>query len=466
MVNNIFDRIANRTRIGFLAAFVLLLISYILTFFSTRKMISHANEINHTNAIIHDLDNVLSFIAKSEAMLKGYIITKEPKYSATFTKNVMATDSVMAHLSALSTKGEQQARLTDLKILVQRKFAYMNSVAKLFSAPVNTISQIKNANDESTRLMNDVEDNVHTIQQTEKTVLDSRSQEISEYSNVIKWLNVLSIAIAILLTLYSIVVYTKENIAKKQEKHKAEEFRDQLENRVQQLADLNTELIELRSLEKYTVTGRIARTIAHEVRNPLTNINLALDQLRSEIAPDENNDMFFEMIARNSNRINKLVSELLNSTRVSEMNFDFISINDLLDESLELAADRISLKHIEIVKNYDLKICKVKIDKEKIKIVFLNLIVNAIEAMEEKGQLTLGTRAETNKCVVTIKDNGKGMDKEQVGRLFEPYFSTKKDGNGLGLANAQNIILNHEGSISAESEKGIGTSFSLTFKME
>lgn len=466
MVNNIFDRIANRTRIGFLAAFVLLLISYILTFFSTRKMISHANEINHTNTIIHDLDNVLSFIAKSEATLKGYIITKEPNYLASFKENAKVTDSVMTLLSNLSTQDEQKARLGNLKRLVQQKFAYMSGVAELISAGSKSIPDIKTANDESSQLMGEVETNVHSMQQREKAILDTRSQEISEYSNVIKWLNVLSIAVAILLTLYSVVVYTKENVAKKQEQQKADEFRYQLEKRVKELAELNTELIELRSLEKYTVTGRIARTIAHEVRNPLTNINLALEQLRSEIPADENNDMFFEMIARNSNRINKLVSELLNSTRVSELNFDFASINDLIDESLELAADRISLKHIEILKNYDSKICKVKIDKEKIKIVFLNLIVNSIEAMEESGQLVLGTRAENKKCIVTIQDNGKGMDKEQVGRLFEPYFSTKKDGNGLGLANAQNIILSHQGSISAESEKGIGTCFSLSFKME
>ena len=466
MVNNIFDRIANRTRIGFLAAFVLLLISYILTFFSTKKMLSHADEINHTNSIIHDLDNVLSFMAKSEAMLKSYIITKEPGYMSSFKKNTSLTDSVMSHLKGLATKNEQQARLADLDTVIQKKFAYMSAIARLTDDSPYILSEVKNANDESSRLMDVVEVKVHSMQQREKAVWDTRSQEISEYSNVIKWLNILSIAVAILLTIYSIVVYTKENLAKKQEKQKADEFRSQLESRVDQLAELNKELIELRSLEKYTVTGRIARTIAHEVRNPLTNINLSLEQLRSEIPPNESNDMFFDMIARNSNRINKLVSELLNSTRASELNFGEVSINELLDESLDLASDRISLKHIEIVKNYDSDICKIKIDKEKIKIVFLNLIVNAIEAMESSGQLVLASRAENKKCIVTIQDNGIGMDKEQMARLFEPYFSTKKDGNGLGLANAQNIILSHEGSITAESEKGKGTSFIISFKME
>ena len=429
-------------------------------------MLSHAKEINHTNTIIHDLDNVLSYLAKSEATLKSYIITKEPNYLLTYQKNTLLADSVMAHLKSVAIKQEQQTRLDDLNKVIQKKFTYMSGMSRLADDTPNTFNEIKIANDESSKLMEKIEAKVHSMQQREKEVWDTRSLEISEYSNVIKWLNIISIAVAILLTIYSIVVYTKENLAKKQEKQKADDFRAQLENRVEQLAELNKELIELRSLEKYTVTGRIARTIAHEVRNPLTNINLSLEQLRSEIPPNENNDMFFDMIARNSNRINKLVSELLNSTRVSELNFDKVSLNELLDESLELAADRISLKHVKIEKNYDLSICKVKIDREKIKVVFLNLIVNAIEAMEESGLLILATKAENKKCLVTICDNGKGMDKEQMGRLFEPYFSTKKEGNGLGLANAQNIILGHEGSISAVSEKGAGSTFSISFKME
>lgn len=466
MVNNIFDRIATRTRIGFLAAFVLLLISYILTFFSTRKMLSYANEINHTNTIIHDLDNVLSYMANSEAMLNSYLIAKEPNNLKSFKKYTLLTDSVMLHLKESATSTEQQERLTELDTIIQEKFSYMVGITRLPDALLNVPGQIKNANDESSRQMEAVETKVHFMQQREKEIWSVRSHEILQYSNAIKWLNIVSIALAILLTLYSIMVYTKENIAKREEKRRADEFRAQLENRVAQLADLNKELIELRSMEKFVVTGRIARTIAHEVRNPLTNINLALEQLKAEVPPNENNEMYFDMIARNSQRINKLVSELLNSTRISELNFEKISINELLDESLVLAADRISLRHVEIVKEYDQSICKIKIDKEKIKIVFLNVIVNAIEAMENGGRLLLTTMTENDKCVVRIKDNGIGMDKEQLGRLFEPYFSTKKNGNGLGLANAQNIILSHEGSITAESEKGAGTLFKLTFKMD
>ena len=135
----------------------------------------------------------------------------------------------------------------------------------------------------------------------------------------------------------------------------------------------------------------------------------------------------------------------------------------MLDESLILASDRIALYNIAVKKNYSSDICDVAVDKEKLKIAFLNIIVNAIEAMEPgKGILSITTRGENNKCVVEIGDNGSGMDKESLGRLFEPYFTSKPKGNGLGLTNTQNIILNHRGTIQADSEKGKGTTFIIT----
>jgi signal transduction histidine kinase len=131
--------------------------------------------------------------------------------------------------------------------------------------------------------------------------------------------------------------------------------------------------------------------------------------------------------------------------------------------AIDFAADRIELKQIKVVKNYDDNICGILVDIQKIKVAFLNIIVNAIEAMDDGGILTISTENINNKCVSKIKDNGKGMTREQLGRLFEPYFTTKEKGNGLGLANSQNIILGHNGSISAESEPGVGTTFTIIF---
>jgi signal transduction histidine kinase len=169
------------------------------------------------------------------------------------------------------------------------------------------------------------------------------------------------------------------------------------------------------------------------------------------------------MISRNSRRINQLISDLLDSTRISELKYIKSSINDVLDSSLEFASDRIELKQILVAKDYDRNICPVLVDVEKIKIAFLNIIINAIEAMDDCGTLHLSTETRNNRCIVKITDTGKGLSKEDLGRLFEPYFTTKENGTGLGLTNTQNIILAHNANINVESELGKGTSFTISF---
>jgi signal transduction histidine kinase len=199
------------------------------------------------------------------------------------------------------------------------------------------------------------------------------------------------------------------------------------------------------------------------VRNPLTNINLATDQLKMDITESGDSMNMLEMIHRNSNRINQLITDLLNSTKATELNAEKISINELLDETLELAKDRIELSNAQVIKTYSQDPRKIFVDKEKMKIAFLNIIVNAIEAMESgKGILILKTESEKEKCIVKIADNGKGIDKESLSKLFEPYFTNKSKGTGLGLTNTQNIIFTHNGQISADSKLGAGTTFIVT----
>lgn len=460
----IFDKIANRTRIGFLAAFVLLLISNILTFISTQKVSEQAKWINHTNQIIHDLDNLMAFITRAESSFRGYVISDNENQLISFDQSVHRIDSTL-RLVKFQTRDNprQQKNLDTLQTLVQRVLVSLEKRISVFDSQHSISTQLVEQSRRGSSLMLELESFVHKIQEVERNLWNERSVKISEYSQLIKFLNIISVIVAILLTLYSILVFNKENRAKREADNQASQFSEQLQKRVDQLADLNSELIELRGLERYAVTGRLARTIAHEVRNPLTNINLAVEQLKTEFEGDENSDMFFDMVSRNSERINRLVSDLLDSTRATELDLSHITVNELLDSCLKEAADRLKLNNIKVIKNYDPDICDVNVDVRKLKIAFLNLIVNAIEAMDNDSELFLSTRSgNNNKCIVEIKDTGKGMTKEQLGRLFEPFFTTKQKGNGLGLANTHNIILSHNGSIKAESEEKKGTTFTIT----
>jgi signal transduction histidine kinase len=297
----------------------------------------------------------------------------------------------------------------------------------------------------------------------ETELLQLRKEKLRGVSISIKVITLTSLIIALLLSLYSFVTYSKESRAKQKADEQANSYRNQLENKVKELQEANNELQELRSLEKFTATGRIARTIAHEIRNPLTNIALASEQISSASNHDEETTMLLEMINRNANRINQMISELLTSTKFAQLQFSKISINSLLDETLELAKDRIELKHIKLEKNYANRGCEVLVDVEKMKIAFLNVIVNAIEAMEkDKGILEIQTTETNDKCVIDIKDNGSGMDGETLQKLFDPYFTRKSNGAGLGLTHTQNIILNHKGNIQVKSMLEKGTVFTVT----
>jgi PAS domain S-box-containing protein len=220
------------------------------------------------------------------------------------------------------------------------------------------------------------------------------------------------------------------------------------------------------NMKKFSSTGRIARILAHEVKNPLTTILLSAEQLGFELpeeALNESGDLI-EVIKKNCKRINQLIMQLLESTRFTELDLQIHNINSLIDEALESIKDRISLQKIDIVKDYEIEICSIKVDGEKVKIAFTNLIVNAIEAMgHKKGTLRLKTKSLNNKCVVEIYDNGSGIPPEHVDRLFEPFYTNKSTGSGLGLTNTQNIILSHGGSIRVKSKVNVGTTFFITF---
>ncbi|TRX60486.1 response regulator [Fulvivirga sp. M361] len=218
---------------------------------------------------------------------------------------------------------------------------------------------------------------------------------------------------------------------------------------------------ELLMAEKLAMTGKIARSIAHEVRNPLTNLGLALDQLEDELPKgDKDISMFMGIIERNAKRIGQLITEMLNSSKPKELHKEKYNINEVLDDAVNLIRDRITLKGMKLHKQYDERLEPVWVDAEKLKIAIINVLVNAVEAMDEsKGELTVESSLYKGMIQLTITDNGSGIPEEHLHTLFDPFFTNKQGGMGLGLTSAQNIINSHGGTIHATSQVGTGTSF-------
>ncbi|MBV8255898.1 MAG: PAS domain S-box protein [Chitinophaga sp.] len=224
---------------------------------------------------------------------------------------------------------------------------------------------------------------------------------------------------------------------------------------------------EKQQQEKFAITGRIARVVAHEVRNPLTNILLATSQLKMEpLAETDEAQLYLDIMERNCQRINQLVSALLESTKMVELTMKPVLLNSLLEKALQLAADRLQLSNTRVVKELTDKPLEILADEDKLVIAFLNIIINGIEAMTPgEGVLEISSVVENKTVIIRISDNGSGIPEENLNKLFEPFFTSKTKGTGLGLTATQNIILNHKGLISVKSKPGKGTSFFITIPL-
>ncbi len=456
-----------RIRRGYALAFFLILFGYIATFYANRQLLNQSDKVADTNKILTNLEIMLSKFKDAEAGLRGYIITKNQDFLSSYYGSAATADSIYHLLNQLTTDNqEKRERLINLESVIDSRVSFLSRTLNIFNANNREISDsLKNIMSDGKSMMDTIRSKVTILQIEENNLLVKQNVKLKKTFSSVKIITIASVALAFILISFAFFTYQEENKARKKGVKEIDDYQQQLKRQIGELRKVNTELIQVRSHEKFAATGRIARTIAHEVRNPLTNINLAADQLKSEVIPnDENASHLFEMIARNSNRINQLISDLLNSTKFSELTYTKISVNDLLDETLKEAGDRISLTHIKVIKDYTSGICDVSVDKERIKVAFLNIIINALEAMENKkgSILTLETKVEGDIRRIIISDNGPGMDNEALNRVFEPYFTSKPKGNGLGLTNTQKVILNHKGEISVESSKGKGTSFTIT----
>jgi PAS domain S-box-containing protein len=218
---------------------------------------------------------------------------------------------------------------------------------------------------------------------------------------------------------------------------------------------------DLMIAEKLAITGKIARILAHEVRNPLTNINLSVEQLEEDLR-DQDYQAYFEIIKRNSKRINDLVTELIENSKPAELKASKLAIRSIIQNTIELAKDRAALKNIKIVTEFTNDPIQIDGDESKLKIALLNIIMNAIEAVESNaGVIKITYKCENNKCLISIGDNGCGIRDEHLSKIFDPYFTGKSTGVGLGLATTRSIINMHKGKIEVETEVGKGTVFHI-----
>ncbi len=460
--------ISNKMRSGYILAFVFLMISYFIMFFTIQKLKKGTNIVEHTYNVVNALEELKGEMTDVETGARGYVITKDARFLDPYNSGKRNIPLILEQLKELTADNkDQQNSLNATNRWIKIKMDYMTAGITAFQSNGFIIDEnMALAREPARKAMDSIRMYIAKMKNTEESLIYQKKTNLTRFfdGNII--MTGISFMIALFAVLFSWITYKRENKAKLASDKNTEQYRKQLEENIAELQRINTELKELKSLEKFTATGRIARTIAHEVRNPLTNISLATEQLREIVTDHSESSDLLDMVTRNAGRINQLVSDLLDATRFVQLEFREMNINQLIEETLEMAKDRVELKHISIEKNFSKEPCMVSVDAEKMKLALLNIIVNAIEAMEkDKGVLQLRSEKQEDNCIIEIKDNGVGMDEDALQKLFEPYFTGKTNGNGLGLTNTQNIILNHKGNIKTYSKPGQGASFIITLSL-
>jgi len=242
--------------------------------------------------------------------------------------------------------------------------------------------------------------------------------------------------------------------AAKAEKKKAQELKKAYE----ELQSLQTQLLHS---EKLASIGRLAAGVAHEINNPLTGVLTFAHLLLSEMSKDDPRRVDLEVIVKEANRCRLITQNLLDFARQSSPEKAPVDINEVIKNTLSLVENQASFQNIKIIKDFNCSLPLILIDSNQIQQVFMNVILNAQEAMPQGGFLTISTDFSEDGRFAEIKfiDTGCGIPEDNIGKLFDPFFTTKETGKGtgLGLAISYGIIKNHGGDINIDSTEGKGT---------
>jgi signal transduction histidine kinase len=234
-------------------------------------------------------------------------------------------------------------------------------------------------------------------------------------------------------------------------------------------ASLDRQRDELRRAERLAAVGRISAQITHEIRNPLNAIGLNADLLAEELAeapgrPEAH--QLVEAISREVDRLNGVTEEYLRFARLPRLALARADLNDIVGSLLDFLGPELQSARIEVRRELAPALPQVRADEGQLRAVFLNLVRNSREAMPHGGVLTITTRALGRALEVEVDDTGGGIPPGDLTRIFEPFYSTKERGTGLGLAFAQQVAKEHGGSVRCESTVGRGTTFTVRLPVD
>lgn len=225
---------------------------------------------------------------------------------------------------------------------------------------------------------------------------------------------------------------------------------------------------EISKSKDLSTIGVLARWMAHEIRNPLSSLNINIELLREELKGEEVHlsqkeeiHSLLNFISYETLRLENNLKDFLDFNRLPPPKFEWAQLNEVLDSIVRLLRPDAQMKNARIDTHFQKKLPLVKIDVSQFNLAISNLLINSIQAVSERGEIHLFTRASKKNVFVVLQDNGVGISKEHLPKIFDFMFSTKPTGSGLGLSIAKKIIFDHHGEINVKSEANKGSIFKI-----
>jgi two-component system, NtrC family, sensor histidine kinase HydH len=236
-----------------------------------------------------------------------------------------------------------------------------------------------------------------------------------------------------------------------------------------ELAALNRELQDsfeqIKRADRLSAIGQLSASLAHEIRNPLASIDGATNLIESEQTPQEMRKASLAIIRKEVQRLNRLLTNLLDFARPRKPEFQAAHADRLIDAIIALAGHSAQQKGIGLHKDVPASVPAFECDPEQMKQVILNLAINAVQAMTGTGEIVLAARQVDSSVVISVRDQGPGISDEDLDKIFNPFYTTKDAGTGLGLSVVYQIVNQHGGLVTAERNPEGGMTFSLTIPL-
>ena len=234
----------------------------------------------------------------------------------------------------------------------------------------------------------------------------------------------------------------------------------------QKLEEASTKLLEA---EKLATIGRLATALAHEIRNPLTAVKLNIQKIGQHPAL---NDLEREQVGiaeTGIEHVEKLVKDILSYARAPQLHKDTFELENLLDDAMRFVEEHVKEKRVDLVRDYD-QLRPIEVDGDQLRSAFLNTLLNAIEAVSSRGVIHVRMHVQEADsrtwAVVSVEDDGAGIEADDLRSIFDPFFTTKSLGTGLGLTNARKVVELHGGRIEVASEPKVGTTITIRLPYE